>query len=79
MQPTEDRDFRPDRIAWARLWYEEQGGTFAARLEVHTDFAKILLGAAQDASSGEESLWNEMWNSIMWGSQMELDKAEKEA
>lgn len=79
MQPTEDRDFRPDRIAWARLWYEEQGGTFAARLEVHTDFAKILLGPAQDASSGEESLWNEMWNSTMWGSQMELDKAEKEA
>jgi len=79
MQPSEDRDFRPDRIAWARLWYEEQGGTFVGRLEVHTAFARILMGPPMDASSGEESLWNEKWNSTMWGSQAELDQAEKAA
>ena len=35
-------DFNPDHTAFARLFYEEQGGVFKGRLEVSADFARIM-------------------------------------
>ena len=79
MAPTEDRDFSPDHTAWARLFYEQSGGSFKARLEVSREFASILTGPPQVPGKGEESFWSECWNNVIWGSQLEHDDAERAA
>eukprot|EP00439_Symbiodinium_sp_Y106_P077391 s1687_g16.t1 len=62
MMQTEERDFKPDHTAWARLFYEEKGRTFKGRLEVVQEFAAILNGPPVEKDGGEETLWAEKWN-----------------
>ena len=79
MQPTEDRDFKPDHTAWARLFYEERDRTFRGRLEVVQEFAALLNGPPLSKTEGEETLWSECWNQTIWGNQLELDEMERAA
>ena len=46
MAPTDSQDFNPDHTAFARLFYEEQGGAFKGRLEVSAEFARIMQSPA---------------------------------
>ena len=78
MEPQEDRDFRPDRRAWARLFYEERDRSFVGRLEVTQEFASILQSPPQQ-NTEEATLFTECWNTVLWGSQQELDKMERAA
>ena len=81
MAPTDSPDFNPDHTAFARLFYEEQGGVFKGRLEVSADFARIMQAPATTQSSdgdANESLWTEKWNEVIWGPQLEMDKMEVE-
>lgn len=77
MKPSQDRDFSPDHTAWARLFYEEKDGVYRGRLEVAQELANVLLSPAS-AGSGEDTLWTEHWNSVIWGNQHALDLLEKE-
>ena len=77
MKPMDEREFVPDHTAYARLFYEEVDGTFQGCLEVVNEFAAILQSTPQGEAHGEESLWNQQWNLIQWGTQLELDEAEK--
>ena len=77
MKPMDEREFVPDHTAYARLFYEEVDGTFQGRLEVVNELAAILQSTPQGEAHGEESLWNQQWNLIQWGTQLELDEAEK--
>ena len=79
MMQTEERDFKPDHTAWARLFYEEKGRTFKGRLEVVQEFAAILNGPPVEKDGGEETLWAEKWNQTVWGNQLELDDMERQA
>ena len=79
MQPTDDRDFKPDHTAWARLFYEERDRTFRGRLEVVQEFAALLNGPPLSKTEGEETLWSECWNQTIWGNQLELDEMERAA
>lgn len=79
MAPTESKDFVPDHTAWARLFYEERDGSFVGRLEVVPDMMRILQGPPDNQGSDEQSLWEEKWNSQVWGSQREFDLLESEA
>ncbi|CAE7601817.1 unnamed protein product [Symbiodinium sp. CCMP2592] len=78
MKPSQERDFVPDHTAWARLFYEEKDGVFRGRLEVARELANVLLSPSS-AGSGEESLWTEHWNSVIWGNQHTIDQLEKES
>ena len=79
MAPTESKDFVPDHTAWARLFYEERDGTFIGRLEVVPDLMRVMQGPPQTVGADEQSLWEEKWNSQVWGSQREFDRLEAEA
>ena len=78
MKPSQERDFIPDHTAWARLFYEEKEGVFRGRLEVAQELANLLLSPGS-AGSGEESLWSEHWNNVIWGNQHTLDQLERES
>ena len=84
MAPTDSQDFNPDRTAFARLFYEEQGGAVKGRLEVSAVFARIMQSSAttltpNDENGSNESLWNEKWNEVIWGPQLEMDQMESQA
>ena len=76
MKPSESREFDPQAIAWARVTYFEEEGTFQGILEIHPDFKKILT-SKPPADAEESSLWDFCWNSTAFGVQHELDEAEK--
>ena len=78
MKPSQERDFLPDHTAWARLFYEEKEGVFRGGLEVAQELANVLLSPGS-AGSGEESLWTEHWNNVIWGNQHTLDQLERES
>ena len=78
MKPSQERDFIPDHTAWARLFYEVKEGVFRDRLEVAQELANVLL-SPRSAGSGEESLWTEHWNNVIWGNQHTLDQLERES
>ena len=63
---------------------EEQGGAFKGRLEVSAEFARIMQSPAttltpNDENGSNESLWNEKWNEVIWGPQLEMDQMESQA
>ena len=79
MAPTDSPDFHPDLLAWARLFYEERAGTFVGRLEVGPELSRLMMSPAQNADSGEESLWAEKWNEVIWGNQYQMDQLDHAA
>ena len=76
MAPEAGRDFKPDHTAWARVFYEEVSGRFMGRLEITHELHAILQSRPTTPESRLESLWQEKWNEVIWGSQWELDEAE---
>ena len=79
MQPSADDDWNPDVVAWARLFYYQDGNNFAGRLEVVPELAKILEAPPTEVTSNVRTLWEEQWNILVWGSQYEIDQMETEA
>ncbi|CAE7037861.1 unnamed protein product [Symbiodinium sp. CCMP2592] len=79
MAPQQDNEFHADATAWARLFYSQSEGTFQGRLEVVPELSAILSTKPPLPDSEEPTLWSETWNQIMWGTQLELDKAEAQA
>ena len=79
MQPSADDDWNPDVVAWARLFYYQDGANFMGRLEVVPELAKISESAPTEVTSNVNTLWEEQWNILVWGSQYEIDQMETEA
>ena len=76
MQPSTERGFQPDVVAWGRLFYAETGGEFRGRLEI-TPRMKAAMGSPPgNVDASEPDLWSECWNQIVWGNQYDLDQAE---
>ena len=73
MAPVQDQDFHEDITAWARVHYFEENGEFKGRLEIVEELKNILMSPAQERTSETTTLWQEHWNKVMWGNQMELD------
>ena len=74
LSPVQDADFHEDITAWARLHYYQSEGEFRGRLEVVQQLRRdILEGRPIDQNA---TLWQEQWNKLLWGPQLELDKAE---
>ena len=72
-------DFKEDIAAWARLYYFDDEGEFKGRLEVTRDLEKVLMSPPSETTTHENTLWAEMWNTVQWGAQYELDQAEAAA
>ena len=78
MAPKEDRDFQPDHTAFCRLFYEEHEGAFRGRLEIVPELLAVLNSPPSEVGSKDQTLWQEQWNQIQWGSQWEFDEAERQ-
>ena len=78
MSPKEDRDFQPDHTAFCRLFYEEYEGEFRGRLEITPELLAILNSPPSEVGSKDQTLWQEQWNQIQWGTQWEFDEAERQ-
>ena len=73
MAPVQDQEFHEDITAWARVHYFEENGEFKGRLEIVEELKNILMSPAQEKTPETTTLWQEHWNKVMWGNQMELD------
>ena len=76
MAPEAGRDFKPDHTAWARVYYEEVAGRFTGRLELTHELHNVLQSPPTTPDTRAETLWQEKWNEVIWGTQWELDEAE---
>ena len=76
MHPDCGREFDERATAWARMIYFTQNGEFRGRLEITADLADIVK-AKPPEDAEEATLWDFSWNSVAFGIQAELDKAEK--
>ena len=79
MEPSSDRGFNGDAVAWARLFYAEVEGTFRGRLEITPPMNQAMKSPATEVRTDGENdpdLWTECWNDTMWGAQYDLDRAE---
>ena len=79
MEPSSDRGFNGDAVAWARLFYAEVEGTFRGRLEITPPMNQAMKAPATEVRTEGENdpdLWTECWNDTMWGAQYDLDRAE---
>ena len=76
MQPSSERSYQPDAVAWGRLFYSEVGGEFRGRLEITPPMKNAMAAGPSNIDSTETDLWSECWNQVVWGSQYDLDQAE---
>ena len=76
MAPEAGRDFKPHHTAWARVYYEEVAGRFTGRLELTHELHNVLQSPPTTPDTRAETLWQEKWNEVIWGTQWELDEAE---
>ena len=79
MAPSDSPDLDHSAVAWARLFYEENNGTFRGRLEVSPDMSRIMMSGPTNVDAKEENLWSEKWNEIMWGQQLQFDEMDHAA
>ena len=79
MAPVQGQEFQEDITAWARVHYFEENGEFVGRLEIVEELKNILMSPAQERAPETTTLWQEHWNKVMWGNQMELDLADAQA
>ena len=79
MAPAQSRDFKADATAWARLHYAEEDGSFVGTLEITPQLNSIMQSPPNEFGATEGSLWEQMWNRIIWGSQYDLDRIEDQA
>ena len=80
MEPMDqDADFKEDARAWARIFYQNKDGEFEGRLEVVPELNRILLSGPENVDATEDTLWEEKWGQVQWGTQRELDEADKVA
>ena len=77
MEPVEGPDFQPDHTAWCRLFYEEAEGSFQARLETSPPLTRIMHSPPTTVGCKEKTLFAEHWNTVIWGTQFELDEMER--
>ena len=75
MQPQVRSQFDSQAEAFCRLRYEEQQGTVVGILEVTQELMEIMNSSAGD---GPQTCWHKSWNKIVWGTQYELDQADKQ-
>ena len=76
MQPSSERSYQPDAVAWGRLFYSEVGGEFRGRLEITPPMKNAMAAGPSNIDSTETDLWSECWNQVVRGSQYDLDQAE---
>ena len=79
MAPSDSPDLDHSAVAWARLFYEENNGTFRGRLEVSPEMSRIMMSGPVNVDAKEENLWSEKWNEIMWGQQLQFDEMDHAA
>ena len=79
MQPSTDRGFNGDVLAWGRLFYSETNGEFRGRLEITPPMKTAMAANPVNIDATEPDLWSECWNNIIWGTQYDLDQAEAAA
>ena len=79
MQPSTERGFNGDVVAWGRLFYAEHNGEFRGRLEITPQMKAAMSAKPANVGAAEPDLWSECWNQIIWGSQYDLDQAEAAA
>ena len=78
MAPQAAREYDEQATAFARLFYFETQGHFKARLELCPLLSDACL-APPPAGAEESNMWEYSWNKVVWGVQLELDKADKKA
>ena len=76
MKPSSSGDFDPQAQALARMYYFEQEGQFKGKLGITKELA-TLFKATPPTGSEEPTLCECCWNTVAFGVQAELDKAEK--
>ena len=79
MEPALDNEWHPDLKAWARVHYYSENGEFKGRLEIVDSLKDILMSPPTEREPGVENLWQQHWNKVMWGNQLELDQADAAA
>ena len=65
MAPSANDDWNPDVVAWARLFYYQDGANFVGRLEVVPELAKIMESPTSETGGEANNLWEEQWNLLV--------------
>ena len=79
MEPALHNDWHPDLKAWARVHSYSKNGEFKGRLEIVDSLTEILISPPTEHEPGVDNLWQQHWNKVMWGNQLELDQADAAA
>lgn len=74
MQPQVRSSFDDQAEALCRLHYSEQDGTLKGVLEVTPELMDVMNTTPLNET---ETRWHSSWNKVVWGTQYELDQADK--